>query len=355
MGRRVRCTERDGREKIGDVVRHRTRTWGWLLLLLAATTAFAEQPQTVPSPTLEQPPSPETALDAARAHKREQEDAEAIAAARALVADLARTAAANGGAEPEPAFDPARVAPRASILGIPSAPPLPPRRTRFHIPEDDPARLAAQTIAQRVATFPNIRAQVPGAVWTQDDKARFALRGSDACLRELARAGVRAHLLERALVTPVPTPVVIDAPVKGVAFVSLHDDRDVELSCELALRLVPLARILRAHGVRAVGVNSSYRERPKVSFHSFGMALDLMAFRTREHTLSVADHFELDADHHTCEGQPGRSEGKALLALICAIADSHLFSSILTPNYNEGHRDHVHLDLRPDDPRLFVR
>ncbi len=31
------------------------------------------------------------------------------------------------------------------------------------------------------------------------------------------------------------------------------------------------------------------------------------------------------------------------------------FSTVLTPNYNEGHRDHVHLDARPDDTRVFLR
>lgn len=331
----------------------RSKAGLWLLLSLgAAEPVSADQPQPPEAPALQDSETVDTAADE-RARKREHEDAEAIAAARALVADLARSAQAAALTEAAP--DPTRVVPRASILGIPDAPAVPRRRKRFSIPETDAASQAAQAIAQRVASFPNFRAQVPGATWVEDEHARFALRSSEACLRELARLGVRAHPLERELVTPVATPVVLDAPVKGVAFVSLHDDRDVELSCELALRLVPLARILRAHGVRAVGINSSYRERPKVSFHSFGLALDLMAFRTRERTLAVADVFEVDADRRTCEGQPTRSEGKALLALICAIADSHLFSSILTPNYNEGHRDHVHLDLRPDDPRLFVR
>jgi hypothetical protein len=256
---------------------------------------------------------------------------------------------------PAPVLDPARIVPRASALGIPPAPRQPAARTRFAFPASDPAGVAARSIARRVASFPNFRAQVPGAVWTEDQSARFALRSSQACLRELARAGIRAHVLDRELITPVATPVVLDAPVAGVAFVSLHADREIELSCELALRLKPLARLLRKHGVRAVGINSSYRDRPKVSFHSFGLALDVMALRTDTQTFNVADHFEVDADAHTCAATPKTRAGAALLAIVCAIADSHLFSTVLTPNYNEGHRDHVHLDLRPDDPRLFVR
>jgi hypothetical protein len=281
------------------------------------------------------------------------DDAKAYAAARALLQSLTPEPAAPDA--PEPVLDPGRVLPRASVLGITPAPSAPAARTRFNFPGDDPAGTAARSIARRVASFPNFRAQVPGAVWLEDEQARFALRSSQNCLRELTRAGIRAHPLERELVTPVATPVVLDAPVAGVAFVSLHADRDIEISCELALRLKPLARLLRKHGVRAVGINSSYRDRPKVSFHSFGLALDVMALRTERQTLIVAEHFEVDADLHTCSATPKTHEGVALLAIVCAIADSHLFSSVLTPNYNEGHRDHVHLDLRPDDPRLFLR
>ena len=46
---------------------------------------------------------------------------------------------------------------------------------------------------------------------------------------------------------------------------------------------------------------------------------------------------------------------KRLHAIACDLAESHRFSSVLTPNYNAGHRDHFHIDIRPDDPRLFVR
>jgi hypothetical protein len=282
------------------------------------------------------------------------EDARAEAAARALLISLVPATPVDPQA-PVPALDPARLAPRRSLLGIPSAPKLPKLRVQFDFPAEDPAGDAARSIAQRVASFPNFRAQAPGAAWREDKRARFALRSTNVCLGALQDAGVRAHPLARELTTPVATPVVIDAPIEGVAFVSLHADREIEVSCELALRLKSLARILKAHGVLAVGINSSYRDRPKVSFHTFGLALDMMAFRTKDQTLVVAEHFEVSADSHTCEATPSTAQGKALLALVCAIADSHAFSTILTPNYNEGHRDHVHLDARPDDPRVFVR
>ena len=248
-----------------------------------------------------------------------------------------------------------RVAPRQSILPIPPAPPAPPARTHFDVPPRDPAGEAARTIARRVPTFRRFRAEVPGAAWAVDDAATFAIRAEAPCLRELARLGVRTHPVTRELGTPVPAPVALEAPIGGVSFVSLHTDREVEVSCELAARLPALARILRSHGVRAVGINSSYRDNPRVSFHTFGLALDIAALRTDERTLVVASDFEVTPDALTCEATPSSEAGRALLAIICDIARSHLFSSVITPNYNEGHRDHFHLDLRPDDPNVFVR
>jgi hypothetical protein len=44
-----------------------------------------------------------------------------------------------------------------------------------------------------------------------------------------------------------------------------------------------------------------------------------------------------------------------LRRIACDLYRSGKFQSVLTPNYNEGHRDHFHIDIRPDDPRAFLR
>ncbi len=318
-----------------------TRKWFWLCLCSGASAlALAEAPA--------EPVGALTEIGLTASAASEADDAQEAAA-------LFRSLEQSGITDPAPPATPERIAPRASVLGLAPAPREPERRSQFDIPARDPAAEPARTIARRVANFQNLRARVPGAVWHEDPQARFAIRSQASCLAELAALGVRAHLLERPLTTPVPAPVVLDGPIEGVLFASLHLDRDVEVSCELAARLPALARILHAQGVRVVGVNSSYREAPKVSFHTFGLALDMAAFRKRGQTLIVAQHFEVTPDDRTCQARPATPEGKALLEIACALAESHLFSSVLTPNYNEGHRDHFHVDLRPDDPRLFVR
>lgn len=213
----------------------------------------------------------------------------------------------------------------------------------------------AREIARRVRGFPNFRGAVAHGRFRTLASARWRFRASERCLDAAGRAKVPFAPLLRPLATPVPTPVTILGPIQGVSFRPVQKERAIELDCELAARLVPLARILRGHGVRTVHVNSSYREQPRVSFHTFGLALDVSAFETREQVWNVARDFELTPDVPTCEGAPSTAGGRALLGLACELAESGLFSTVITPNYNAGHRDHFHLDVRPNDPKLFVR
>ena len=44
----------------------------------------------------------------------------------------------------------------------------------------------------------------------------------------------------------------------------------------------------------------------------------------------------------------------ALRDLVCDIARSALFHHILTPSYNDAHRDHVHLDIKRGEKRWII-
>lgn len=222
-------------------------------------------------------------------------------------------------------------------------------------PTLDPALVAARSIARLVRGFPSLRNQIPLASWREDNNARWQVRASKRCLARTNALRVPTRPLTRELSTPVPAPVVVTGAVGGVMFRPIQKDRELELSCEMAARLPALAKILRAHGVRVVHVNSSYRDQPRVSFHTFGLALDMASFETTNGPLVVATDFEMTPEVATCDGKPSSDRGRALLSLACQLAQSGLFSSVLTPNYNAGHRDHFHLDVRPNDARLFVR
>ncbi|MFW6051748.1 MAG: extensin family protein [Myxococcota bacterium] len=261
-------------------------------------------------------------------------------------------AAAAGDAQGDPA-EPS--APAPSTLPVTPPPPDPPRPRRFAAPPTDPAGRIARSIARRVPHFPNLRAEIPGATWRVDPTARWQVRAEAACLEELDALGVPFRH-RPAQKTPVPTPVEILGPVEGVWLRSLREEEPLVLSCEMAVRLPELARVLARHGVRGVDVSSAVRERPRISFHTMGLGLDLPRFWTDHGWLTVARHFEATPDAHTCEGPPPRTpRARALRAMACDLYRTKRFSSVLTPNYNEGHRDHFHLDARPDDPRLYLR
>jgi enterochelin esterase-like enzyme len=242
------------------------------------------------------------------------------------------------------------------LLPVPPAPPVPPVPVRFAAPAADPAGMAAREIADRVQTFENFRARVPGAVWVVDPTASWSIRPQARCLKALRKAGVRARLFRSPLPTPVPAPVELTGRVGGVWFRSSHEDRTMLISCELAARLPVLARVLRQQGVRGVDVMSAYRHRPRPSFHTMGLALDLYRFWTRSRVLSVLNDFQETPGHRTCQApRPGTRGARALLAIACDLVKTRKFSTVLTPNYNEGHRDHFHIDIRPDDPRFYSR
>ena len=244
--------------------------------------------------------------------------------------------------------------PDVPLLPIPEAPPLPRTRT-FLAPETDPAGAIAREIAIRARAFKNFRAEIPGATWTVDRRARWSIRSQADCYEDLRAQGIAARPAAPQP-TPVPAPVELLGPVGGVWFRSTHEDRPLVVACELAARLPALAEILTRHGVHGVDVMSSYRTEPTVSFHTMGMALDMARFWTDHGWMSVEHDFEATPASETCAAPtPQTSHGRRLLRIACDLARSRRFSSILTPNYNEGHRDHFHIDIRPDDPRVFVR
>ena len=176
------------------------------------------------------------------------------------------------------------------------------------------------------------------------------------CIRDSDEAEVPYALVRERPRTPVPTPVEITGPVGGVRFTSMREDRPVLLSCEMAARLPIVARAARRQNVTDIAILSSHRNRPRQSFHTMGMALDIFSFATPRGTMVVNDHFVETPAHQTCDApRPSDWRAAALLRIACDLARSRRFNSVLTPNYNDGHRNHFHIDIRPDDDRVFLR
>jgi hypothetical protein len=251
--------------------------------------------------------------------------------------------------------DDAPPSPTTSRSPVLEAPPLPPRPTRFAAPRSDEAGRAARSIADRVLTFRNFRAAIAGANWRVEPRAEWSIRASTTCLDELRELDIPARPAS-AGPTPIPTPVEIVGPIDGLWLRSAQPEDPVIVACEMALRLRAIARIAKRHDITGIEVMSSYRTRPITSFHTMGLALDLPRFFSDGEWRDVAIDYLATPDRETCAGnEPNDPNARRLRRLACDLGASNRFSSVLTPNYNEGHRDHLHVDARPDDPRVFVR
>lgn len=233
------------------------------------------------------------------------------------------------------------------------APKAPPALTAS---DDAQATQAARSIAKLVTTFPNYRVKVQPSTWITTPEARWSIRTNEACMQVLKELGVPARTVTPRVSTPIPTPVEITGPVEGVTFRMVHSERSLLMSCELAARLPMIAKILAKHEVQSVDVISSYRDHPFCSFHTFGLALDLARFHTSQGVLEVVRDFTKTPKQETCKTDvPANPRARVLHEIACELGQTLGFSSVLTPNYNAGHRDHFHLDIRPDDDRVFIR
>jgi hypothetical protein len=224
---------------------------------------------------------------------------------------------------------------------------------RAHASEDE-ALVTAREIDRRVATFRAFRSEAALAEWRSHEA--WSIRASDACLAEASSLPIAPFETAR---SPIPTPVEIRGPIGGVSFPKEREGAPLYVACELAVRIPSVAAVLRDHHVREATVLSAWRLQPRTSFHTFGLALDLSRFERDDGSELVVDRdWTPDPDHATCDGvdrAPAAEPGPALRALACDLADRGGLSTVITPEYNEGHHDHFHVDVRPHDARLFVR
>lgn len=233
-------------------------------------------------------------------------------------------------------------------------PPAPPPPATFLAPADDPAGRVARILSKRFLTVPNQRAQVRGQ-WIVDPAAVWQIRPQQDCLSALEELGLEVDLQPYSPV-PIATPVVLLSKVRGVVFRKTRHDADFIVSCELAARLPTIAEVVRRYGVHTVDVLSSYRREPLTSYHTAGLGLDIVTFHTDRGEINVQQHFVNEPGHLTCYGHH-RDDWRAqtLLNIACDLANTHRFSTVITPSYGRGHDDHYHIDARPNDPRIYVR
>jgi hypothetical protein len=185
----------------------------------------------------------------------------------------------------------------------------------------------------------------------------YASLTRDACEAELGKRKIAFH--RAADLAGVRAPVHLDGPLHGVTFHSRATH--TELDCRLVLALDDFSVTLAAHDIVGANVFSSYRtpnengctNKYAGEQHCAALAADIGIFEKRDRSvLHVEKDFHGKIGLLTCKAnvgpRPATEHAKELWELACGAAGRQ-FQVILTPNWNEQHKNHFHLELTTHD------
>jgi hypothetical protein len=90
---------------------------------------------------------------------------------------------------------------------------------------------------------------------------------------------------------------------------------------------------------------------PMGTRHPGGLAIDVGKLRKKDGTwINVLTHFHGKIGDKACGADapvPTHAEARELRALVCEAMGNHIFTYVLTPNYNAAHADHFHMEIKP--------
>lgn len=150
------------------------------------------------------------------------------------------------------------------------------------------------------------------------------------------------------------------------------------LDCRLAVLLLELAPELYASGVRVLSVDGFYRKgarlggkKGKKSQHAYGLAIDLVTLEVEDPETGAVVKLDVARDFYGKRGEPpcgpearlhppdsassaDLRRGILLRNFVCGLARGGWFHHILTPNHDQAHESHLHLDIKRDSRWLSV-
>ena len=134
------------------------------------------------------------------------------------------------------------------------------------------------------------------------------------------------------------------------------------IDCSLAISLDEAGRYMRALGIVKATFSSAYSRRNvrgtnHPSKHSYGLAIDVHTFTGPDlGTLRVDRDYEQGlGDEVDCVGAPLTQGGAVLKILQCQLVRSGLFHLVLSPDFDDAHHDHFHLEVKPWSERSALR
>jgi hypothetical protein len=229
---------------------------------------------------------------------------------------------------------------------------------RAAAPAAEPAPASAPTAVSTPAPAP-APAPAPPAGHADLDPTNDFVVGPPAplpeCEQRLADAGVRFEAARIGVGKPRDGVTICGAEQvvryrSGPGAIAYH--KRPLLTCGMALAMADFERIVQEEAERILGERvakidhlGTYncREMAKydwVSEHSFANAIDLRNFHLVDGDIvSVLDHFR--------PREPDADDPKTVFLRTVArrLFDEHVFSNVITPYFDELHRNHLHVDL----------
>ena len=157
----------------------------------------------------------------------------------------------------------------------------------------------------------------------------------------------------------IAKPVEVTSQLGGV---EVSGDEPLVIDCSLVVSLDEAGRYMKALGMEKAHFASAYSRRNvrgtnHPSKHSYGLAIDVSSFTGPDiGTLRVDKDYEQGlGDAIDCVGQPITQGGAILKVLQCQLVRSGLFHLVLSPDYDDAHHDHYHLEAIPWQDRSALR
>ncbi|MFO0694495.1 MAG: hypothetical protein U0230_13125 [Polyangiales bacterium] len=220
--------------------------------------------------------------------------------------------------------------------------------------------VSIDTGTPHVTAFPTRSAPTFGA--STETQALMRLSKA-ACLRELTSRGVAFTAATGP--DPAAAYVVVNGPLAGVTLVSSERDPARHAAdCRLVLALRAWAQVLHRDGIAKLRYTAVTRPASASDAargeggHVNALAIDVTAFEK-------TGGFEWHVDRHwgsATRGAPPcapallvRREPSPVRRIVCAAAEEGRFHVVVTPHFDDAHRDHVHFELVPGSDSVTVR
>ena len=178
----------------------------------------------------------------------------------------------------------------------------------------------------------------------------------DSCYGELEARQVGFKKVKK---SGVANAVEITGTLGGI---EVSGEGPLVIDCSLAVSLDEAGRYMRALGIVKATFSSALSRRNvrgtnRPSKHSYGLAIDVAGFTGPDlGAMRIDRDYEQGlGDAVDCVGIPMTQAGAVLKVLQCQLVRSGLFHLVLSPDYDDAHHDHFHLEVKPWRERAALR